>query len=139
MPARVTLPNDDLYARLGVPRDASPEAIELAWRALLRTHHPDVAGEDGLEVAKRINVAHDWLSDPELRRRYDRERGVGIRSGRPPRAGGEWATTVRRPTWRPPTTTELLASVVERVSRLTVARGIPVRSAISPFPRTSMP
>ena len=120
MPARVTLPNDDLYARLGVPRDASPEAIELAWRALLRTHHPDVAGEDGLEVAKRINVAHDWLSDPELRRRYDRERRVGIRSGRPPRAGGEWATTVRRPTWRPPTTTELLASVVERVSRLTV-------------------
>jgi hypothetical protein len=120
MPARQTLPNDDLYARLGVPRDASPEAIELAWRALLRTHHPDVAGDDGLEVAKRINVAHDWLSDPELRRRYDRERGVGIRSGRPPRAGGEWATTVRRPARRPPTTAELLASVIERVGRLTV-------------------
>ena len=119
MPARVTLPNDDLYARLGVPRDASPEAIELAWRALLRTHHPDVAGEDGLEVAKRINVAHDWLSDPELRRRYDRERGVGIRSGRPPRAGGDWGTTARRSIWRPPTTTELLTSVVERVGRLT--------------------
>ena len=119
MPARVALPNDDLYARLGVPRDASPEAIELAWRALLRTHHPDVAGEDGLEVAKRINVAHDWLSDPELRRRYDRERGAGIRSGRPPRAGGDWAATVRRPVWRPPTTAELLTSVVERVGRLT--------------------
>jgi hypothetical protein len=119
MPARQTLPNDDLYARLGVPRDASPEAIELAWRALLRTHHPDVAGENGLEVAKRINVAHDWLSDPELRRRYDRERGVGIRSGRPPRAGGDWAATVRRPAWRPPTATDLLASVVDRVGRLT--------------------
>ena len=119
MPARQTLPTDDLYARLGVPRDASPEAIELAWRALLRTHHPDVAGEAGLEVAKRINVAHDWLSDSELRRRYDRERGDGIRSGRPPRARGDWATTVRRPIWRPPTTTELLGSVVERVSRLT--------------------
>jgi hypothetical protein len=120
MPARQTLPNDDLYARLGVPRDASPEAIELAWRALLRTHHPDVAGDDGLEVAKRINVAHDWLSDPELRRRYDRERGVGIRSGRAPRAGGERTTTVRRPVRRPPTTAELLASVIERVGRLTV-------------------
>lgn len=123
MPARQTLPNDDLYARLGVPRDASPEAIELAWRALLRTHHPDVAGDAGLEVAKRVNVAHDWLSDPELRRRYDRERGVGIRSGRPPRAGGEWAATARRPggrsSARPPTTAELLASVVERVGRLT--------------------
>jgi hypothetical protein len=120
MPARVTLPNDDLYARLGVPRDASPEAIELAWRALLRKHHPDVAGADGLEVAKRINVAHDWLSDPELRRRYDRERGVGIRSGRPPRAGIDWAATGRRPIRRAPTTAELLASVVERVGRLTV-------------------
>ena len=119
MPPRQTLPNDDLYARLGVPRDASPEAIELAWRALLRRHHPDVAGPDGLEVAKRINVAHDWLSDPDLRRRYDRERAPGIRSGRPPRGGADWVTTVRRTVRRPPTTAELLASVVERVGRLT--------------------
>ena len=122
MPARQTLPNDDLYARLGVPRDASPEAIELAWRALLRRHHPDVAGPDGLEVAKRINVAHDWLSDPELRRRYDRERAPGIRTGRPPRAGPEWTAAVRRTaarsSGRPPTTAELLASVVARVGRL---------------------
>jgi hypothetical protein len=124
MPARQTLPNDDLYARLGVPRDASPEAIELAWRALLRRHHPDVAGDNGLELAKRINVAHDWLSDPELRRRYDRERGVGIRSGRPPRAGADWGAsgrrTAARSSGRPPTTAELVASVVERVGRLTV-------------------
>jgi hypothetical protein len=119
MPVRQTLPTDDLYARLGVPRGASPEAIELAWRALLRRHHPDVAGPDGLELAKRINVAHDWLSDPELRRRYDRERAPGIRTGRPPRAGAEWTTSVRRTVRRPPTTAELVASVVERVGRLT--------------------
>src|SRR5262245_43840714 len=91
MPARPTLPADDLYRRLGVPHDASPEAIELAWRGLLRQHHPDVAGEDGLELAKRINVAHDWLSDPDLRGRYDRERAPGIRSGRSPRAGAAGA------------------------------------------------
>lgn len=119
MPPRQTLPTDDLYARLGVPRDASPEAIELAWRALLRKHHPDIAGPNGLEVAKRINVAHDWLSDPELRRRYDRERAYGIRTGRPPRAGPEWSAPQRRVVRRPPTTTELVASVVERVGRLT--------------------
>ena len=77
MPPRHALPGDDLYARLEVPPDASAEAIELAWRGLLRRHHPDVAGPDGLELAKRINVAHDWLSDPELRRRYDRERADG--------------------------------------------------------------
>ncbi|HEY7703063.1 MAG TPA: J domain-containing protein [Candidatus Limnocylindrales bacterium] len=123
MPVRQTLPNDDLYGRLGVPRDASPEAIELAWRALLRKHHPDVAGPNGLELAKRINVAHDWLSDPELRRRYDREHPSGIRAGRPPRAGAEWAPSARRTaarsSGRPPTTAELVASVVERVGRLT--------------------
>ena len=65
-PAR-SIPSDDLYARLELPTDARPEAIEIAWRALLRRHHPDVAGPQGLELAKRINVAHDWLSDPDLR------------------------------------------------------------------------
>ena len=123
MPPRHPLPSDDLYRRLGVPRDASPEAIELAWRGLLRRHHPDIAGPDGLELAKRINVAHDWLSDPDLRGRYDRERTGGIRSGRPPRSGGgrpdrtevQWAAPRR-----PPTTADQVAAVVERVARLTV-------------------
>ena len=125
MPPRPSLPADDLYARLGVPHDASPEAIDLAWRALLRVHHPDVAGPDTLEVAKRINVAHDWLSDPELRRHYDRERG-GIRDGRHPRAGSgppptTDATDGRREAWRPrrpPTTEERVEAVIERVGRL---------------------
>ncbi len=120
MPVRPTFPTDDLYARLGVPRDASPEAIDLAWRALLRKHHPDVAGPDGLELAKRINVAHDWLSDPELRRRYDRERPSGLRAGRPPRAAPDWTASASRPAVRrPPTTAERIATVVERVGRLT--------------------
>ena len=121
MPPRPTLPGDDLYARLGVPRDASAEAVDLAWRGLLRKHHPDIAGPDALELAKRINVAHDWLSDPELRRRYDREHADGIRSGRPPRATGrpDRSATARQPVRRPPTTAELVSAVVERVGRLT--------------------
>ena len=83
-PARCC-PRDDLYARLELPVDCSPEAIEIAWRALLKRHHPDVAGAHADDVAKRINVAHDWLSDPELRERYDRERhpGLDARSVRP--------------------------------------------------------
>ena len=88
---RPPLPSDDLYARLGVPVDASVEAIEIAWRGLLRRHHPDVAGDEGLEAAKRINVAHDWLADPSLRARYDRERGLRHAVG--PRGdgrGGPW-------------------------------------------------
>lgn len=87
------VPDDDLYARLEVGPDASPEAIELAWRALLRKHHPDVAGDgaEALEQAKRINVAHDWLSDPDLRARYDAQvagipDSVAVRAARAGRA-----------------------------------------------------
>src|SRR5689334_20266674 len=74
MPPRPMLPADDLYARLELPVDSAFEAIEIAWRALLKRHHPDVAGPAAVEVAKRINVAHDWLSDPVLRERYDHDR-----------------------------------------------------------------
>ena len=88
MPPRPMLPADDLYARLELPIDCSPEAIEIAWRALLKRHHPDVAGAHTDDVAKRINVAHDWLSDPVLRERYDRERHPGRRrAGRAPGSG----------------------------------------------------
>ncbi len=93
MPAPL-VPDDDLYACLGLADDASPEAIELAWRGLLKLHHPDVAGDGGeaLERAKRINVAHDWLADPSLRSRYDRER-KGVSGGRSVR----WHGPLRRP------------------------------------------
>jgi curved DNA-binding protein CbpA len=83
------IPADDLYARLELPLDASPEAVEIAWRALLKRHHPDVAGSHADDLAKRINVAHDWLSDPDLRARYDDERHPGRR--RTSQSGG-WAS-----------------------------------------------
>jgi curved DNA-binding protein CbpA len=126
MAPRPLLPADDLYARLEVPAAASPAAIEIAWRALLRRHHPDVAGPDGLAAATAINVAHDWLSDPDLRARYDRERG--IRTGRRGRAaawgdvGESRAATPRtRPTVRraPPDRHAALAAFLDRVTRLT--------------------
>ena len=74
MPPRPVVPTEDLYARLEVAPSASFETIEIAWRTLLKRHHPDIAGAAALDLAKRINVAHDWLSDPALRERYDRER-----------------------------------------------------------------
>ena len=121
---RQMLPADDLYARLEVPSNASPEAIEIAWRALLRRHHPDVVGEGGLERAKRINVSHDWLSDASLRARYDRERGLD--GGRTTRSGAHWRDphTDRTGTPRPTTPpsrrpADLAAEFLERVSRLT--------------------
>ncbi len=115
------MPTDDLYGRLGVPIDASPEAIDIAWRGLLRRHHPDVAGPEANELAKRINVAHDWLSDPALRRRYDRERGVGSGSVASRRPGDGPVMSPTRPTVRrPPTVAERVAAVIERVGHLTL-------------------
>jgi curved DNA-binding protein CbpA len=122
MPPRQALPADDLYARLELPSDATPEAIEIAWRALLRRHHPDVAGPTGLERAKRINVAHDWLSDPGLRARYDRERGLwpsaGARAERPS-AGRPSRSAPTPPAPRRRRPADQLASFLERVSNLT--------------------
>src|SRR6185295_7137242 len=113
MAPRPLLPSDDLYARLELPVDASFEAVEVAWRALLKQHHPDVAGPSPAaeERAKRINVAHDWLSDPELRARYDRERHPARRPARtgaasthagPPPRGGRRPPAPARPLRRRP-------------------------------------
>ena len=127
MPPRPTLPPDDLYARLEISVDASPEAIEVAWRSLLRQHHPDIAGPSGLERSKRINVAHDWLSDPELRSRYDHERGVrrSLREsgGRDPRADGRAARAEGRAARhaaapRPADPAEALARFLDHVATL---------------------
>jgi hypothetical protein len=81
------IPTDDLYARLGVPLDADRAAIDRAWRALLKQHHPDIAGSVSLELAKLINVAHDWLADAGRRERYDaavRQRAGRRTAGRGP-------------------------------------------------------
>jgi curved DNA-binding protein CbpA len=120
VPPRPPLPPDDLYANLEIAVDASPEVIEVAWRSLLRRHHPDVAGESGLARSKRINVAHDWLGDPVLRARYDRERGLrrSVRDdgGRDPRRDDRAAPGPVR--HRPLDPAETLARFLDRVAVL---------------------
>ncbi len=65
---------DDPYGVLGVKRDASPEAIKAAYRKLARKHHPDLnPGKPEAEIRfKSVSAAHDLLSDPEKRGRFDR-------------------------------------------------------------------
>ncbi len=62
----------DYYATLGVPKTASAAEIRSAFRRLARQHHPDVSKNPGAaERFKRINEAHQVLSDPAKRAKYD--------------------------------------------------------------------
>ena len=65
---------DDPYKTLGIARDATPEAIKSAYRKLARQHHPDLnPGKPEAEAKfKAVSAAHDLLSDPERRGRFDR-------------------------------------------------------------------
>ena len=60
----------DYYAILGVPRDASQEAIQKAFRKLAHTYHPDKKSGD-VEKFKEVNEAYQILSNKEKRARYD--------------------------------------------------------------------
>jgi len=65
----------DLYAILGLPDDASEDAIKAVYRQLARTFHPDVSSDPtAVEHFREITDAYVVLSDPELRARYDRQR-----------------------------------------------------------------
>jgi curved DNA-binding protein len=61
------------YQVLGIAKNASEKEIKQAFRKLARKHHPDVnPGDRGAEQKfKEINEAHEVLSDPEKRRKYD--------------------------------------------------------------------
>ena len=74
--------NPDLYAALGVRRDASQEEIKRAFRKLAMEYHPDRNKEDGAEDRfKQISAAYDVLSDEEKRRAYDRFGVDGLNGG----------------------------------------------------------
>jgi len=63
----------DLYAVLGVAKDATAEQIKKAYRKLARKHHPDVNPGDRAaeERFKELSRAHDVLSDETQRKNYD--------------------------------------------------------------------
>ncbi|HZU85533.1 MAG TPA: J domain-containing protein [Polyangiaceae bacterium] len=92
---------DDLYAVLGVPKNAEADTIKKAYRKLASQLHPDKnPGNKAAETRfKEVNRAYDVLSDAKKRRLYDEFGEEGLREGFDPervRAYREWASRQRR-------------------------------------------
>jgi DnaJ-class molecular chaperone len=71
----------DYYATLRIRPDASQQEISRAYRALMRSHHPDMdAGMDAGAAPEgellRIMQAFNVLRDPERRAAYDQQQAA---------------------------------------------------------------
>jgi curved DNA-binding protein CbpA len=67
----------DLYAILGVGRDATREQVIQAWRRRARAEHPDSRPDDAAAPARfrALAEAYQVLADPARRAAYDRASG----------------------------------------------------------------
>ncbi|MEN6532783.1 MAG: J domain-containing protein [Bryobacteraceae bacterium] len=95
------------YEELGLAQNATVEEIHQAYRNLARLLHPDQQTDETLRhlaesQMKRINLIHEVLTNPAMRREYD----VSLRPDRPglpgrtvPATGRRSIRSFKRPAW----------------------------------------
>lgn len=85
----------DPYEILGLPKDASPEAIKSAYRKLAKKHHPDLNPSDAAAADRfaAIGNAYALLSDPQTRARFDRGEIDASGAEKPPPNWRDYADT----------------------------------------------
>lgn len=128
------IPEFDLYAELDVAPGADAEAIERAWRAGVRSVHPDLAlsGEERAATTRtvRLNLAREWLMDPSKRARYDLLRRPGRRVEIPTVDPlGSWPARPRRR--RPHLLAFLLRGIVVSLLIMAVVAIIGIGSSVT--------
>ncbi len=72
--------NEDYYQILGIPKNASQDAIRKAYKKLARKYHPDLNPNDKIaeEKFKNIQEAYSILSNPKKREIYDKYGKAGL-------------------------------------------------------------
>lgn len=63
------MPNPDPYDILGLSQDASPDDVRKAYRDKAKDSHPDGGGT--AKDFALVKLAHDILSDPDRRKKFD--------------------------------------------------------------------
>lgn len=76
---REEIDNTSYYEALGVSKNASSGEIKKAFRKLAMKKHPDRGGDK--EEFQALQIAHEVLSDPEKRERYDKFGKEGLEGG----------------------------------------------------------
>ncbi|GAA5933998.1 hypothetical protein JCM3775_002845 [Rhodotorula graminis] len=80
----------DYYQTLGVPKDASDEAIKKAYKKMALKHHPDRNNnsEEAAKKFKEVSEAYEVLIDKDKRSIYDQFGEEGLKGGFGGGAGG---------------------------------------------------
>lgn len=94
----------DLYAVLGVPKNASEDQLRRAYRMQVMTSHPDLHGVAAEHRMVALNIAACVLLDPPLRAEYDRLRAEPKRVRSTPTPWYPWGVVASAdpPRWEQP-------------------------------------